>query len=172
MNYNNMYPNRMSDNIDPNYIYPQPYIDPLMYMNPYIMNNNQGGNFNPSINPEYTTYSNQYVDNPQFNPYEDMPNNNMNAEFENNSNNSNMNNMNNMSNMNNQMNNIPMIPMMPPNMMYPGMFPPNMMYPGIAPNMMYPGMMFPGTMPPNMMYPGMMPNMPTVNMDEFDEEEM
>ena len=163
MNYNNMYPNRMSDNIDPNYIYPQPYIDPLMYMNPYVMNNNQGGNFNPNINPEYTTYSNQYVDNPQFNPYDDMPNSNMNTEFENNSNNSNM---------NNQMNDIPMIPMMPPNMMYPGMFPPNMMYPGIAPNMMYPGMMFPGTMPPNMMYPGMMPNMPTVNMDEFDEEEM
>ena len=27
-------------------------------------------------------------------------------------------------------------------------------------------------MPPNMMFPGMMPNMPTVNMDEFDEEEM
>ena len=159
MNYNNMYPNRMSDNIDPNYIYPQPYIDPLMYMNPYVMNNNQGANFNPNINPEYTTYSNQYVDNPQFNPYEDMPNNNMNIGFENNSNNG-------------KMNDIPMIPMMPPNMMFPGMFPPNMMYPGMAPNMMYPGMMFPGTVPPNMMFPGMMPNMPTVNMDEFDEEEM
>ncbi len=126
-------------------------------MNPYVMNNNQSGNFNPNMNPEYTTYSNPYVDNPQFNPYEDMPNSNMNAEFENNSNNNNMNNM------NNQMNNIPMIPMMPPNMMYPGMFPPNMMYPG---------MMFPGTVPPNMMYPAIMPNMPTINMDEFDEEEM
>ena len=87
MNYNNMYPNRMSDNIDPNYIYPQPYIDPLMYMNPYVMNNNQSGNFNPNMNPEYTTYSNPYVDNPQFNPYEDMPNSNMNAGFENNGNN-------------------------------------------------------------------------------------
>ncbi|HBI91132.1 MAG TPA: hypothetical protein DDY58_01125, partial [Terrisporobacter glycolicus] len=109
MNYNNMYPNRMSDNIDPNYIYPQPYIDPLMYMNPYVMNNNQSGNFNQNINPEYSTYSNQYVDNQQFNPYENMPN-NMQEEFENN------NNM-------NDMNNIPMIPMMPPNMMFPGMFP-------------------------------------------------
>ena len=38
MNYN-MYTNRLSDNIDPNYIYPQPYIDPLMYMNPYFINN-------------------------------------------------------------------------------------------------------------------------------------
>ncbi len=84
------------------------------------MNNNQGVNFNPNINPEYTTYSNQYVDNPQFNPYEDMPNNNMNVGFENNGNNGNMNNMN---NMNNQMNDIPMIPLMPPNMMFPVMFP-------------------------------------------------
>lgn len=167
MNYNNMYPNRMSDNIDPNYIYPQPYIDPLMYMNPYVMNNNQSGNFNQNINPEYSTYSNQYVDNQQFNPYGDIPNNNMNEEFENNGS---MNDMNNQ--MNNQMNNIPMIPMMPPNMMFPGMFPPNMMYPGMTPNMMYPGAMFPGAMPPNMMYPGVMQNIPTVNMDEFDEEEM
>ena len=133
MNYN-MYSNRRNDNIDPNYIYPQPYIDPLMYMNPYVMNNNQSGNFNQNINPEYSTYSNQYVDTQQFNPYENMPN-NMQEEFENN------NNM-------NDMNNIPMIPMMPPNMMFPGMFPPNMMYPGV------------------------MQNIPTVNMDEFDEEEM
>ena len=27
-------------------------------------------------------------------------------------------------------------------------------------------------MPPNMMYPGPMTNIPTVNMEEFDEEEM
>ena len=31
MNYN-MYTNRLSDNIDPNYIYPQLYIDPLMFI--------------------------------------------------------------------------------------------------------------------------------------------
>ena len=163
MNYNNMYPNRMSDNIDPNYIYPQPYIDPLMYLNPYVINNSQFGNFNPNINPEYTTYSNKYADNPQFTPYEDIPNNNMNLELENGGN---------INNTNNEMSNIPIIPMVAPNMMLPGMFPPNMMFPGIAPNMMLPGMMFPGTVPSNMMYPGMIPNIPTVNMDEFDEEEM
>ena len=59
MNYN-MYPNRMGDNIDPNYIYPQPYIDPLMYMNPYYNNQNMNFNSSPSPNPEYNTYSNQY----------------------------------------------------------------------------------------------------------------
>lgn len=144
MNYN-MYPNRMGDNIDPNYIYPQPYIDPLMYMNPYYNNQNMNFNSSPSPNPEYNTYSNQYVDNPQYAPYENIPN--QNAEVENQfQNNMNMNpNM----NMNNNGSNVPMIPMMPPNMMYPGMM-----------------------MPPNMMYPGPMTNIPTVNMEEFDEEEM
>ena len=169
MNYNNMYPNRMNDNIDPNYIYPQPYIDPLMYMNPYIMNNNTGGNFNTNTIPDYTTYSNQYVNNPQLNPQNDIPNNNMNTEFQKD---------NNIDNINSQMNNIPMIPMTPPNMMYPNMFNNNMMYPSMMfpgtmpPNMMYPGMMFPGTIPPNMIYPGMISNIPAINMDEFDEEEM
>ena len=149
MNYNNMYSNRANNNIDPNYIYPQPYIDPLMYMNPYTMTNSQMGNFNPVEGSGYTTYFNQYVDNPQFNPYENMNNNNINGEYNNTSNiNNNNNNMNNDMNMNNNMNNIPMIPMMPPNMMYPGIFPPNMMFPGV------------------------MQNIPTVNMDEFDEEEM
>lgn len=144
MNYN-MYPNRMGDNIDPNYIYPQPYIDPLMYMNPYYNNQNMNFNSSPSPNPEYNTYSNQYVDNPQYAPYENIPNQNTEVEnqFQNNMN------MNPNMNMNNNGNNIPMIPMMPPNMMYPGMM-----------------------MPPNMMYPGPMTNIPTVNMEEFDEEEM
>lgn len=144
MNYN-MYPNRMGDNIDPNYIYPQPYIDPLMYMNPYYNNQNMNFNSSPSPNPEYNTYSNQYVDNPQYAPYENIPNQNTEVEnqFQNNMN------MNPNMNMNNNGNNIPMIPMMPPNMMYPGMM-----------------------IPPNMMYPGPMTNIPTVNMEEFDEEEM
>ena len=144
MNYN-MYPNRMGDNIDPNYIYPQPYIDPLMYMNPYYNNQNMNFNSSPSPNPEYNTYSNQYVDNPQYAPYENIPNQNTEVEnqFQNNMN------MNPNMNMNNNGNNIPMIPMMPPNMMYPGMM-----------------------VPPNMMYPGPMTNIPTVNMEEFDEEEM
>ena len=191
MNYNNnMYFNKTNDNIDPNYIYPQPYIDPLMYMNPYNMNNGQMGNLNQGTGSEYPTYFNQYVDNPLFNPYENMNNGNINGGFENNPNmnNNNMNNYNgnnyngNNNNANNDvdyMNNIPMIPMMPmmpPNMMYPGMFPPNMMFPGMPPgmppNMTYQGMMYPGTFPPNMMYPGVMQNIPTVNMDEFDEEEM
>lgn len=144
MNYN-MYPNRMGDNIDPNYIYPQPYIDPLMYMNPYYNNQNMNFNSSPSPNPEYNTYSNQYVDNPQYAPYENIPNQNTEVEnqFQNNMN------MNPNMNMNNNGSNVPMIPMMPPNMMYPGMM-----------------------MPPNMMYPGPMTNIPTVNMEEFDEEEM
>ena len=173
MNYN-MYPNRMGDNIDPNYIYPQPYIDPLMYMNPYYNNQNMNFNSSPSPNPEYNTYSNQYVDNPQYAQYENIPN--QNTEVENQfQNNMNMNpNMNPNMNMNNNGNNIPIIPMMPPNMMYPGMMvPPNMMYPNPMSSMMYPGIMYPGMMmPPNMMYPGPMTNIPTVNMEEFDEEEM
>ena len=120
MNYN-MYTNRLSDNIDPNYIYPQPYIDPLMYMNPYFINNQ-------NTNPQYSTYSNQYVDNPQFNPYENTNNSNIES-----SNNGMSNNTNNMNNINNELNNIPMIPAIPqqnmmfPNTIYPGMFPPNMM---------------------------------------------
>lgn len=122
MNFNNMYPNTRQDAIDPNYIYPQPYLDPIMYMNPYAMNNEALANFNPM---EYETYSNPYAENSPYpsynnidddNPFEDMynPNNDIG------------------SHMNNTI--IPMMP--PPNMMFPGMVPyMNMMPPNMMPYM-------------------------------------
>ncbi|MEG0857751.1 MAG: hypothetical protein RRZ84_05530 [Romboutsia sp.] len=162
MNYN-MYPNKRADSIDPNYIYPQPYIDPLMYMNPYAMNNESMANYNANMGGiEYSTYSNQYADNPTYASYIDMNDDDDNYYTDD------------MYNMNNNMTNATNIPVMPPSM-FPGM-----MFPGmVPPNMMPPGMMNQGMMvPPNMMYPGMMPymnmmpNIPTINMEEFDEEEM
>ena len=30
--------NNRNDNSKPNYIYPQPYIDPMVYLNPYYSN--------------------------------------------------------------------------------------------------------------------------------------
>ena len=196
MNYN-MYQNRMNDSVDQNYIYPQPYIDPIMYMSPYTMNDLPAQNYNPNYslgninaNPQYSIYSNQYVDNPQLSPYDNISDANINSNISNSNmeTNNNMNNdmngsMNNVnqnmnSNIGNNMdatpNNIPIIPMMPSNMFSSGMMPPNMVHP----NMIYPGMMPPNMMYPhlvclpNMMYPGMMPNMPAINMEEFDEEEM
>ena len=161
MNYN-MYTNQRNDNIDPNYIYPQPYIDPIMYMNPFAMNKEALQNYNNNMNQmDYTTYSNPYVDNPQAysNKEDNTTDNTYSTE----------------SNMNKNINNPPSgIPVMPPNMMFPGMMPymMNIMPPNMMPNMLYPGMMIPPSMMPNMMYPNMMPNMPTVNMEEFDEEEM
>lgn len=148
MNYNNMYTNKRPDSIDPNYIYPQPYLDPIMYMNPYAMSNEALASYNPL---EYESYSNPYVDN---NPYDNLEDEYF---FDN------MYNPNNDTGM--HMNN-PIIPMMPPpNMMFPGMAPYMNMMP---PNMMNPNSMFPGMMP----YMNMMSNMPAVNMEEFDEEEM
>ena len=188
MNYN-MYSNNTNDQIDPNYIYPRPYIDPMMYMNPYMMNGAQyaGYQTNPTMSG-YTTYSNPYAENPS-NPdlsqidndavyptiedysYPDIeafssniPNMNMQCTP-----NTNMPNMN-MNGMGMPGMNMPNTPPMQgvPNLMYPGIFPnmymmPNMMYPGMFPNMY---------MMPNMMYPGMFPGMPQINMEEFDEEEM
>ena len=185
MNYN-MFLNTQSERIDPNYIYPRPYIDPMVYMNPYMTYGQFAGyQANPTING-YVTYTNPYAENP-LNPdlsqvdndsiyptIEDINYSDVSAFADNN--------MSNYPNMNiPNMQGVPGMGMpnmqgMPgtnmPNMqsmpIYPGMFPG--MFP--MPNMMYPGM-FPGMFPmPNMMYPGMFPGMPQINMEEFDEEEM
>ena len=59
--------NNRNDNSKPNYIYPQPYIDPMVYLNPYYSNatgyqyNSQGYVEYPN-NPGYIDYS-QFNDN-------------------------------------------------------------------------------------------------------------
>ena len=165
MNYN-MYSNNTNDQIDPNYIYPRPYIDPMMYMNPYMMNGSQysGYQMNPTM-VGYTAYSNPFAENPSNPDLSQIDNDSVYPTIED-YNYQDMNSFSpNIPNMNIPNTN-PMQGM--PNMMYPGMFPnmymmPNMMYPGMFPNMY---------MMPNMMYPGMFPGMPQINMEEFDEEEM
>ena len=196
MNYN-MYSNNTNDQIDPNYIYPRPYIDPMMYMNPYMMNGAQyvGYQMNPTMSG-YTTYSNTYAENPSNPDLSQIDNGAVYPTIEDysypdieafSSNIPNMN-MQGMPNMNMQctpntnMPNMNMNGMGMPGMNMPNTPPmqgvPNLMYPGMFPNMyMMPNMMYPGIFPnmymmPNMMYPGMFPGMPQINMEEFDEEEM
>ncbi len=155
MNYD-MFSNKQNDDLDPNYIYPRPYIDPMMYINPYGMSNN----FYPTMPMDanmamgnYMTYMNPYMNNPFMGnapeEVDDLDQDNENAQMQ------------------QQMAN--MMQGMMPNMQ--GMFP-NGMMPGMMPNMMFPYMMMPGMMP-NMMFPYMMmPGMSPINMEEFDEEEM
>ena len=164
----NMFSNNQNDDLDPNYIYPRPYIDPMMYINPYSMNgapvsNNQ---INPYMNMGgYVTYMNPYMSNPI--PTQESMDDNFFG----------------YSDDNDLDMNIGMQGMNPiPNMMMPGMFPMmqgGMMMPGMPMNGIFP-MMQGGMMMPNMMMPGMfpmmpnmmMPGMPQINMEEFDEEEM
>ena len=67
--------NNRNDNSKPNYIYPQPYIDPMVYLNPYYSNatgyqyNSQGYVEYPN-NTGYIDYS-QFNDNPA-NTYPDQ----------------------------------------------------------------------------------------------------
>ena len=196
MNYN-MYTNRPNDNIDPNYIYPRPYIDPMMYVNPYMPYGSQFSNY--QMDPKmtnYPTYTNTFTENPP-NPdltqiddnsvyptiedgdpigidpfYPTQPNMNGYPNTNNPGMNSNMPSM----NMNTPgMNSNPQDTTMsyPPGMfpgMSPGMMYPPGMFPGMFPNMMYPPSMFPG-MFPNMMYPpGMFPGM-FPNMPPINMEE-
>jgi len=150
-----MFSNKQNDDMDPNYIYPMPYIDPMMYANPCGMNGISGSGYQMDPNMTmggYMTYMNPYMYNPVMgqNPIED-------GEFD-------FEDMEDCMCMPNQMQGMPqgMMPMMPPGMqgMPQGMMP--MMPQGMMP-MMPPGMMFPYMM---------MPGMPQIHMEEFDEEEM
>ena len=53
--YSNMQPN---DDLDASYIYPRPYIDPMMYINSY------GMQMNPNMMGGYMTYMNPFMNNP------------------------------------------------------------------------------------------------------------
>ncbi|MDK2564307.1 hypothetical protein QOZ84_12165 [Romboutsia sedimentorum] len=163
----NMFSNKQSDDMDPNYIYPMPYIDPMMYSNAYLGNgsNNPEYQMDPNMTMGgYMTYMNPYMYNPVMGQKQMEDD-----EFD-------FDDMEDEMIMQNQMPGMPMMPqgmqgMMP---MMPGMMmPPGMMMqcmPGMQ-NMMNNGMM--PMMPPGMMYPYMMmPGMPQINMEEFDEEEM
>ena len=152
MNFNPFF-NQNFDDMDPNYIYPKPYIDPSMYSNQYFMNPNPFYGYPAeSAQPEYMTYMNPYVNNPFYNNdvegldnFSEVPNNMFEDSFD-------------FENLNNTPNTMhPMNPFM--NM------PPQSM-------MMLQCMPF---FPPNMMMHPMNPfmnNMSPINMEEFDEEEM
>lgn len=170
MNFD-MFSSKQYDDMDPSYIYPRPYIDPMMYINPYTMNSMAFPSFQMDsnmTNSNYMTYMNPYMNNPMmgqcpnqesesYSEYEDMDDFYM--------------------DMNNSMQCMPyqmpqgmMMPdmsqyMMPQNMMMPSGMP---MMPQCMPMMMPGGMMMPWMMSPYMMMPGM----PQIHMEEFDEEEM
>lgn len=176
MNFD-MFSNNQLDDMDPNYIYPRPYLDPMAFFNPYSM---YPGQMNQNMNmANYMTYMNPYMANPLLGqepatnnlsnyPYEDDDIDDFDDydDFDDINDNYNMKGIPN--NTNPGMNGMPGIPPgMMPGMMMPGMFP------GMMPGM-FPGMMMPG-MPPGMnMYPfmQMMPGMEAINIEEFDEEEM
>ena len=151
MNFD-MYSNKQhNDNLDASYIYPRPYIDPMMYVNSSNMQTN------PNTMGGYMTYMNPFMNNPFIYPgqidsgmypgYIDSD------EY-------------NHDDMYTDMMQQQMQPMMP------GMIPPNMMQMMMMQMMMCGQMqpMMPGMAPmmPYMMMPGMAP----INMEEFDEEEM
>lgn len=176
MNFD-MFSSKQYDDMDPSYIYPRPYIDPMMYINPYTMNGMPFPSFQMDhnmTNSNYMTYMNPYMNNPMMGQcpnqesesdyeYEDMDDFYM--------------------DMNNSMQCMPYqmpsgMPMMPQGMMPPmpqGMMPQSMMMPSgmpmmpqCMPMMMPQSMMMPWMMSPYMMMPGM----PQIHMEEFDEEEM
>ncbi|MBO3446211.1 hypothetical protein [Clostridium sp. CCUG 7971] len=178
MNFD-MFSSKQNDDMDPNYIYPKPYIDPMMYINPYTMNGMpfQNNQMDPNMaNSGYMTYMNPCMNNSMMgqcpnpendndfdyedmndfymdmaNPMQCMPNNMMPQ---------------NMPMMNGMMM-PPGMPMMNGMMIPPGMPMMNgMMMPQGMPMMN--GMMMPWMMSPYMMMPGM----PQIHMEEFDEEEM
>ena len=147
MNFD-MYSNKQhNDNLDASYIYPRPYIDPMMYVNSSNMQTN------PNTMGGYMTYMNPFMNNPFIYPgqidsgmypgYIDSYD------------------------YNDEYNHDDMY-----TDMMPGMIPPNMMQMMMMQMMMCGQMqpMMPGMAPmmPYMMMPGMAP----INMEEFDEEEM
>ncbi|MEG2058096.1 MAG: hypothetical protein RRZ84_09375, partial [Romboutsia sp.] len=158
--------NKQNDGMDPNYIYPRPYIDPMMYINPYAMNGT--GQMNPNMNMGYyMTYMNPHMSNPMLGQ-DPVPESNEYYQYDE----EDIEDQEYIGNMMPWMNGMQgqMMPGMMPNMngmqgqMMPGMN--GMVMPG-----MMPGMMMPGIMP---MYPfmPMMPGMEPINIEEFDEEEM
>ena len=185
MNHN-MFSSNKNDELDPNYIYPRPYIDPMMYINNYSSNQNQGQNVqsNPqnqwqNTQPnqpnngymsmeDYMTYMNPYISNPMMGSntipgYDDDNDDDLiyDDEYQYIDMNNQIPNMSfgmpQNSNQNMNMN-------QGQNMQFNQQGMPNMQY---MPNGMMPGMMFPGMMPypmqcmPNGMMPGMMfPGMP------------
>ena len=140
-----MYSNKQNDDLDPNYIYPRPYIDPMMYVN------SCGMQMNPNSMGGYMTYMNPFMNNPFMYP-NTMDSIDSDEEYD-------------------QDDIYPDMMQPQMQMMMPGMIPPNMMQMmmqmmmGGQMQMMMPGM---GPMMPYMMMPGMTP----INMEEFDEEEM
>ena len=146
-----MYSNKQNDDLDPNYIYPRPYIDPMMYVNSY------GMQMNPNMMGGYMTYMNPYMNNPfMYQNPNDLDEYDDDEEFQDDM----------YANMiPQQMQMQPMMPaMIPPQMLQMMM---QMMGGQMQPMMPY---MMPGMSPmmPYMMMPGMTP----INMEEFDEEEM
>ncbi len=150
MNFD-MYSNKQyNDDLDASYIYPRPYIDPMMYVN------SSGIQMNPNTMGGYMTYMNPFMNNPFM-----YTNPNDSGDYGNEYNQDDM-----------------YIDLMQQQTqpMIPGMIPPNMMQ--IMMQMMMSGQMQP--MMPYMMMPGMAPMMPymmmpgmaPINMEEFDEEEM
>ena len=150
MNFD-MYSNKQhNDDLDASYIYPRPYIDPMVYVNSYGMQTS------PNMMGGYMTYMTPYMNNPYI--YQGPSNlDEYDSEY-------------NQDDMYINMMQHQMQPMMP------GMIPPNMMQMMMQMMMggqmqpMMPYMMMPGMQPmmPYMMMPGMQP----INMEEFDEEEM
>ena len=140
-----MYSNKQNDDLDPNYIYPRPYIDPMMYVN------SCGMQMNPNKMGGYMTYMNPFMNNPFMYP-NTMDSIDSDEEYD-------------------QDDIYPDMMQPQMQMMMPGMIPPNMMQMmmqmmmGSQMQMMMPGM---APMMPYMMMPGMTP----INMEEFDEEEM
>lgn len=154
MSFDN-FSHKQNGDMDPNYIYPTPYIDPMMYVNPYY-NQLQMDYGNSGY---YMTYMNPYINYPMMdNQYamldDDFYFDDMDSVYMNQGMNMMPQMMNNMSMMPQMMGSMPMMPQMMGgiNMM------PNMMMP------MMPGMMHNPCM--------MMSMMPQINMEEFDEEEM
>ena len=59
--------NNRKENVNSNYIYPQPYIDPMVYLNPYY-SNMQGYQYNNNQGYiDYSQFNNGYIDYSQFN---------------------------------------------------------------------------------------------------------
>lgn len=126
--------NNRKENVNSNYIYPQPYIDPMVYLNPYYSSNMQGYQYNNNQGYiDYSQFNNGYIDYSQFNENQ----NNTTPE------------QNYVKNQNEEYTNIPpeedfnipYIPYYPPSNMssntqnIPNMILPNTQYQGLPPNM-------------------------------------
>ena len=152
MNFDMYSNNQYNDDLDANYIYPRPYIDPMMYVN------SCGMQMNPSMMGGYMTYMNPYMNNPfmyqgtnDLDEYDEDYCDNQDDMY---------------TNMMQQQMQHMMPAMIPPQMMQQIMM--QMMSGQMQPMMPY--MMMPAMTPmmPYMMMPGMTP----INIEEFDEEEM